>query len=254
MPSPGPGEILVKVEASGLCYTDVHLCDGDWPILDPLVKRNLTLGHEAVGIIEALGEGVTSRSIGERIAAPFLRSACGQCKQCRRGEENHCPNATTLGMTHDGSHAEYFVALADFVVPVPDGVSPEQAAPLACAGITMLGALRNAKVGIGTVLGVVGVGGQGHLAIQLAKVMGAKVIAMDINPDKIKLALEVGADNAIDVTQPDSLEVLTAFAMDVVMVTAPSHEAHSLAVAAVTHGMRRPMPFSCQISVFFDAV
>ena len=228
VPKPGPGEVLVKVEASGLCYTDVHLCDGDWAIVDPLVKRNLTLGHEAIGIVEVLGEGVTSRTVGERVAAPFLRSACGKCKQCRRGEENHCPNVTTLGMTHDGSHAEYFTAMADFVVPVPEGVRPEQAAPLVCAGISVLGALRNAKVSVGTVFGVVGVGGQGHLAIQLAKTMGARVIAMDLNSEKLKLAQESGADEAVNVTQADAIEKLTAFAMDVVMVTAPSHEAHAL--------------------------
>ncbi|MFP6584850.1 MAG: alcohol dehydrogenase catalytic domain-containing protein [Candidatus Hydrogenedentota bacterium] len=236
IPTPGPGEILVKVEASGLCYTDVHLCDGDWEIVDPLVKRDLTLGHEAVGVVEALGDGVTNRAIGDRIAAPFLRSSCGECKQCRRGEENHCPNVTVLGMTHDGSHAEYVVVLADFVVPVPDGVRPEQAAPLACAGMSVLGGLRNAKVSVGTVFGVVGVGGQGHLAIQLAKIMGATVVAMDINSDKLELARRVGADHTVDVTQPEAIEELTAMGMDVIMVTAPSHDAHRLALTVVAHG------------------
>ena len=235
VPEPGPGEILVKVEASGLCYTDVHLCDNDWEIVEPLVKRNLTLGHEAIGVIEALGEGVTGRSVGERVAAAFLRSACGMCKQWR-GEENHCPNVTVLGMTHDGSHAEYFTAVADFVVPVPDGVSPEQAAPLACAGMSVLGGLRKARVGVGTVFGVIGVGGQGHLAIQLAKIMGAKVIAMDISPEKVALARAVGADEAYDVTKEDAMATLTGLGMGVVMVTAPSHEAHSLALAVVDYG------------------
>tara|TARA_R110001599_G_scaffold353866_1_gene600964 strand:+ start:85474 stop:86487 length:1014 start_codon:yes stop_codon:yes gene_type:complete len=236
VPVPGPGEILIRVEASGLCYTDVHLCDGDWEIVENLVKHDLTLGHEAVGIVASLGEGVSNRSVGQRVAAPFLRSTCGECKQCRRGEENHCPNATVLGMSHDGSHAEYVLAMADFVVPVPDGVTPEQAAPLACAGMTVLGGLKKANVGIGTVFGVIGVGGQGHLAIQLAKTMGARVVAMDIDPAKLDLAIALGADQAFDVTQPEAVEQLTALGMDVVMVTAPSHDAHRLALTVVAYG------------------
>lgn len=235
-PAPGPGEILVQTEASGLCYTDVHICDDDWDLVNGLVKRDLTLGHEAIGIITELGAGVTDRAVGDRVAAPFLRSACGRCKQCRRGEENHCPNVTILGFTHDGSHAEYFTAVSDWVVPVPAGLSPSQAAPLACAGMSVLGALRNAGVGIGTTIGVVGVGGQGHLAIQLAKVMGARVVAMDVRSDKVEMASRIGADVAVDVTESDAVPTLMGMGMDVVMVTAPSHEAHALALAVVENG------------------
>lgn len=236
IPVAGQGEILVKVEASGLCYTDVHLCDGDWEIVEPLVKRDLTLGHEAVGIITAVGPGVVERQVGERVAIPFLRSACGRCKQCRRGEENHCPNVTILGLTHDGSHADYVVAVADFVVPVPDGVDPTQAAPLACAGMSVLGGLRNARVTVGTTFGVVGVGGQGHLAIQLAKTMGATIVAIDLNQAKLDLATRLGADYVFNATDPEALPQLMALGIEVVMVTAPSHEAHQLALAVVTNG------------------
>lgn len=236
IPTAGDGEILVKVEASGLCYTDVHLCDNDWAIIEPLVKRDLTLGHEAVGIIEAVGTGVTERQVGERVAVPFLRSACGKCKQCRRGEENHCPNVTILGLSHDGSHAEYVVAVADFVVPVPEGVDPAAAAPLACAGMSVLGGLRNAGVTVGTTFGVVGVGGQGHLAIQLAKTMGAKVVAIDLDQSKLDLATDVGADQVFNATDPEAIPQLIALGIEVIMVTAPSHEAHQLALAVVTNG------------------
>lgn len=236
IPTAGDGEILVKVEASGLCYTDVHLCDGDWAIVEPLVKRDLTLGHEAVGIIEAVGPGVTERQVGERVAIAFLRSACGSCKQCRRGEENHCPNVTILGLSHDGSHAEYVVAVADFVVPVPEGLDPATVAPLACAGMSVLGGLRNAGVTVGTTFGVVGVGGQGHLAIQLAKTMGAKVIAIDLNQAKLDLATNVGADMVFNATDPEALPQLMGLGIEVIMVTAPSHEAHQLALAVVTNG------------------
>lgn len=235
-PTPVAGEVLVRMEASGLCYTDVHICDDDWAIVNGLVKRDLTLGHEAIGIVESVGDGVTDLAVGDRVAAPFLRSACGRCKQCRRGEENHCPNVTILGFTHDGSHAEYFTAVADWVVAVPDGVTPAQAAPLACAGMSVLGGLRNAGVGVGTTLGVVGIGGQGHFAVQLAKHMGARVVAMDVAADKLDLAQRLGADDAVDVTDPDALGALMAMGMDVVMVTAPSHDAHALALAVVTNG------------------
>lgn len=235
-PEPGAGEILIKIEASGLCYTDVHICDGDWALVDEVVKRDLTLGHEAIGIVESVGSGVTSIEQGQRVAAPFLRSACGLCAQCRRGEENHCPQASTLGMSHDGSHAEYVVAVAEFVVPVPEGLSPAQAAPLACAGMSVLGALRNAGVGLGTTLGVIGVGGQGHYAIQLGKVMGARVVAMEIAPEKLVLAKRLGADCGYDVSDESVMADLIGENCDVVVVTAPSHEAHSLALMITANG------------------
>jgi len=235
-PVPLEGEILIRIEASGLCYTDVHICDGDWELVDPLIKRDLTLGHEAIGIVESVGPGVTGIEPGMRVAAPFLRWACGVCIQCRRGEENHCPSATTLGMSHDGSHADYAVAVADFVVPVPDGLSPAQAAPLACAGMSVLGALRNAGVGLGTTLGVIGVGGQGHYAIQLAKVMGARVVAVELNNEKLDLAQKLGADCGYDISNESLIPDLVAENCDVVMVTAPSHDAHRLALMITANG------------------
>lgn len=236
VPSPGPGEVLIKVEASGLCYTDVHICDDDWAIVNAMVKRDLTLGHEAVGVITVLGEGVTDLTVGQRVAAWFLRSACGACKPCRRGQENLCLTPTLIGLSHDGSHAEYLTAMADFVVPVPDGVSPEQAAPLACAGMSVLGALRKADVSVGTTFGVIGVGGQGHLAVQIAKTMGATVVALDIGPQKLALARRLGADHAFDVTDPDTIAAAASLGIDVVMVTAPSHDAHRLGLAIVANG------------------
>ena len=235
-PTPSDGEILVKMQASGLCYTDVHICDGDWGILDGIIKRDLTLGHEAIGIIEAVGPGVDGLQVGDRVAAPFLRSSCGKCKQCRRGEENHCPNATALGMSHDGSHADYLIAVADYVVPVPPGLSSHEAAPLACAGLTVFSALRKCGVGVGTKLGVIGIGGQGHYAIQLAKVMGASVYAMDVDPEKIALATKLGAENGYIVSDDAIVPELAAIDMDVVMVTAPSHDAHRLAIGIVSYG------------------
>ena len=236
IPVPGEGEILIRVEASGLCYTDVHICDGDWELLDDNIKRDLTLGHEAIGIVEALGPGVSSLKPGDRVAAPFLRSACGRCRQCRGGHENHCPNATVLGMSHDGSHAEYVIGVADYVVPVPEGLAPEQAAPLVCAGMTVYGALRDAGVGVGTTLGVIGVGGQGHYAIQLGKVMGATVVAIDIDSNKLDLASTLGADLTLLADGEGVVEKLVALDIAVMIVTAPSDDAHQLAIASVAFG------------------
>ena len=236
IPTPSDGEILIKMEASGLCYTDVHICDGDWAMIDGKIKRDLTLGHEAIGLIEAVGQGVDGLKVGDRVAAPFLRSSCGKCKQCLRGEENHCPNPTALGMSHDGSHADYVIAVADYVASVPPGLSPEQAAPLACAGLTVFSALRKCEVGVGTKLGIIGIGGQGHYAIQLANLMGATVYAMDVDPEKVDLAAKYGAEEAFMVSDESLIPELAAIDMDVVMVTAPSHEAHRLAIAIVSFG------------------
>ena len=236
IPAPSDGEILIKTEASGLCYTDVHICDGDWEMVDGKIKRDLTLGHEAIGIIEEVGNGVDDLKVGDRVAAAFLRSSCGKCKQCRRGEENHCPNATALGMSHDGSHADYVIAVADYVASVPPGLTPEQAAPLACAGLTVFSALRKCNVGVGTKFGVIGIGGQGHYAIQLAKLMGAAVYAMDVDPEKIELAERLGAEKAFMVNDESIIPELADIDMDVVMVTAPSHDAHRLAIGIVSFG------------------
>lgn len=235
-PAPEEGQVLIKVEASGLCFTDVHICDGDWAVLDAQIKRDLTLGHEAVGIIEALGAGVTDLQVGQRVAAPFLRSTCGKCKRCRAGNENHCSNATVLGMSHDGSHADYVIGLADYVVPVPDGLAPEQAAPLVCAGMTAYGAMRDAGVGVGTKVGVIGIGGQGHYAIQLGKVMGAKTYGIDIDPEKVALAKDLGAEDAFLVPDHSDVSQIAALELDVVLVTAPSHAAHQMALAIVSFG------------------
>lgn len=235
-PQAGPGELLIKVQASGLCYTDVHICDGDWAILDGKIKRDLTLGHEAVGLVEAVGEGVTGFSVGDRVAAPFLRSACGSCKRCLQGRENHCAQATALGMSHDGSHADYVIGIADYVVHVPEALSSADAAPLVCAGMTVYGGLQDCGVRAGQRVCVIGVGGQGHYAIQIAKAMGAQVYALDIDPAKVALARDLGADGAFTTSDASCVEELTALELDVVIVTAPSHQAHQLALAVVSFG------------------
>ncbi|MEM1140156.1 MAG: alcohol dehydrogenase catalytic domain-containing protein [Pseudomonadota bacterium] len=236
VPEPAAGEVLIKVEASGLCYTDVHICDGDWDILDGQIKRDLTLGHEAIGLVETVGPGVTEFKPGDRVAAPFLRSTCGKCKRCRQGHENHCAHATALGLSHDGSHADYVVAVADYVVTVPEGLSPAEAAPLVCGGMTVYGGLQDCNVRTGQKVGVIGLGGLGLYAVQIAKAMGAQVYAMELDEEKLELAKSLGADGVYSVADPSIVPELAAHEMDVVMVTAPSHQAHQLALGIVSFG------------------
>ena len=236
VPEPGPGEVRVRIEASGVCYTDIHIADGEWREVDGLVARPVVLGHEGAGVVEALGEGVTSLAIGDRVGVPFLRSACGRCRRCLEGEENVCAAPTAFGMSHDGCHAEAVVAVAAYVVKIPDGLSSEQAAPLCCAGVTVYGAISRAGLRPGDGVAVLGVGGLGHLAIQIAKAFGARVVAVDIDDAKLDLARRLGADECLLATDPQVAQRLSAQACEVVAVTTIAPSAHELAVAAVAPG------------------
>jgi propanol-preferring alcohol dehydrogenase len=196
VPEPGPGQVLVRLEACGLCHTDIHAMRGDWP-----VKPGLPFvpGHEGVGIVEKVGEGVTSRSVGERVAMPWLGHACGECRYCVSGRENLCEQQQNTGYSIDGGYAEYALADARFAAPVPEGVSPMDAAPLTCAGVTTYAAVKNAHVVPGERVAVFGVGGLGHLAVQYARLVGAEVIAVDITEEKLQLARELGdVNSAVD--------------------------------------------------------
>ncbi|MCS0604211.1 zinc-dependent alcohol dehydrogenase [Streptomyces sp. LP11] len=194
-PEPGPGEVRVRLEASGLCHTDIHAAHGDWPLkpVPPFVP-----GHEGVGLVEELGPGVTHLTVGQRVAVPWLGSACGRCEHCLSGWETLCEQQVNTGYGRDGGYAEKMLARADFAQPVPDGVSPFDAAPLTCAGVTTYKALKVAGVRPAQLVAVSGVGGLGHLAVQYAKIAGATVAAIDVTDDKLELARELGADLVID--------------------------------------------------------
>ncbi|MEI3848078.1 MULTISPECIES: alcohol dehydrogenase AdhP [unclassified Microbacterium] len=205
VPQPGPGQILIRLEACGLCHTDIHAMQGDWP-----VKPNLPLvpGHEGVGIVEALGEGVTTRQVGQRVAMPWLGHACGECRYCVDGRENLCESQYNNGYAVDGAYAEYMLADARYAVVVPDGVTPLDAAPLTCAGVTTYAAIKNAHVIPGETVAVFGVGGLGHLAVQYARLVGAKVIAVDVTEEKLALATELGADHTVNARTTDPVEAI----------------------------------------------
>ncbi|NUU06227.1 zinc-dependent alcohol dehydrogenase [Leifsonia sp. C5G2] len=205
IPSPGPGQVLVRLEACGLCHTDIHAIDGDWP-----VKPGLPFvpGHEGVGIVERLGDGVTTRKVGQRVALPWLGYACGECRYCIDGRENLCERQHNTGYSVDGGYAEYTLADARFASPVPDGVSPLDAAPLTCAGVTTYAAVKNAHVVPGERVAVFGIGGLGHLAVQYARLVGAQVVAVDITEEKLELAVELGADHAVNAAEVDPVEAI----------------------------------------------
>jgi alcohol dehydrogenase, propanol-preferring len=200
VPEPGPGEVLVKVEAAGLCHTDIHAAHGDWPVKP---KLPLIPGHEGVGIVTALGPGVTEVAEGDRVAVPWLGWACGACEYCASGWETLCPRQQRTGYSIDGSYADYVKANARYVGHVPDGMDPFEAAPLTCAGVTTYKAVKLAKARPSDLVAVYGIGGLGHLTLQYARIAGATVAAVDLVDDKLKLALELGADYAIDARNED---------------------------------------------------
>ncbi|MCT9080180.1 zinc-dependent alcohol dehydrogenase [Streptomyces fulvoviolaceus] len=232
-PEPGPGQVRVRVEASGLCHTDIHAAHGDWP-----VKPNppFVPGHEGVGLVEKLGDGVTHLSIGQRVAVPWLGKACGRCEHCLSGWETLCEEQINTGYGCDGGYAEKMLAWADFAQPVPRGVTAVDAAPLTCAGVTTYKALKVAGVRPTQLVAISGVGGLGHLAVQYAKIAGAQVAAIDVTDEKLELAAELGADLVIDARKENVGEVLKRYG--------GAHAAIALAVnesafAAVNSGLRR---------------
>ena len=193
------------MEASGLCHTDIHAANGDWPVT-PTVP--FVPGHEGVGIVTTIGDGVTSPQIGQRVAVPWLGYACGTCKYCLTGWETLCPSQQNTGYSVDGCYAEYFLAEAAFATPVPAGLDSREAAPLTCAGVTTYKAIKVGNVRPGDLVVVSGVGGLGHLAVQYAKIFGGTVAAVDITDEKLKLATELGADIVIDARDENPAEVL----------------------------------------------
>jgi alcohol dehydrogenase, propanol-preferring len=204
-PEPGPGQIVVKIEASGLCHTDIHAAHGDWP-----VKPTLPLipGHEGVGIVESVGPGVTNVKEGDRVAIPWLGYACGTCEYCVSGWETLCLSQRNTGYFLPGAYAEYAPAFANYVGKVPQGINPLEAAPLTCAGVTTYKAIKVSGARPSDLVAIFGIGGLGHLALQYAKIAGAAVVAVDLVDEKLKLAKELGADYTVNAKQEDSVEAI----------------------------------------------
>jgi propanol-preferring alcohol dehydrogenase len=230
LPKPGAGEVRVKIAASGVCHTDLHVAEGDWTEMNALYKLPLILGHEGVGTVDELGPGVTRLCVGDRVGIAFLHEACGACDNCVEGHENFCPTQTMTGVTVDGCHAEYAIAKAAFVGKLPDGLGFREAAPLCCAGVTVYGALKRAQVRLGQRVAVVGIGGLGHLAVQIAKAMGGCVTAVDVADDKLALAKRLGADHVVNSRSDDAVQAMQAQGgMHVALVTSAASAAYQTA-------------------------
>ena len=200
-----PGQVRVKVEASGLCHTDIHAAHGDWPVkpTPPFVP-----GHEGVGVVEELGPGVNEVKVGDRVAMPWLAYACGVCDYCVSGRETLCHEQQNMGYSIDGGLAEYATAFARYVVRVPDGIDPLDAAPLTCAGVTMYKAVAVGGTRSTDLVAVFGVGGLGHLAIQYAAIAGGRVVAVDLFEEKLELARELGAEFTVNASEDDPVEAI----------------------------------------------
>lgn len=207
VPDPGPGQLLVRMESSGLCHTDIHAAHGDWPVkpTPPFIP-----GHEGVGIVTRVGADVPADRIGQRVAIPWLGEACGHCEFCISGRETLCEGQQNSGYSIDGTYAEYAVASADYVVPVPDSVSSLDAAPLTCAGVTTYKAVKVSGARSSDLVAVFGIGGLGHLALQYARIAGAIVVAVDVEDDKLQLARELGADHVVNARTGDPVAAIQA--------------------------------------------
>lgn len=229
-PRPGPGQVLVRIEASGLCHTDIHAARGDWPVKP---KMPLVPGHEGVGSIVELGDGVADLAVGDRVALPWLALACGRCRYCVAGRETYCQTPQYMGYTIDGSYAELALGYASHVVRVPDAVSSFDAAPLTCAGVTTYAALKSAAPQPNETVMVVGIGGLGHLGLQYGNVFGCRTIAVDVEDAKLELAEELGADHVVDARGDQAAQIAAAGGADIALVTVPSPQVMAAAHAAL---------------------
>jgi propanol-preferring alcohol dehydrogenase len=221
-PSPGAGQILIKTEACGVCHTDLHAAHGDWPIKP---KLPFIPGHEGIGRVTAVGAGVTNVREGDRVGVPWLYSACGHCEYCLKGQETVCEQAEFGGYSRNGGFAEYMLANPTYVARVPDGMTPSDAAPIICAGVTSYKGIKETGAKPGEWIAISGAGGLGHLAIQYAKVMGLNVCAIDIDDDKLAHAKRLGADFVVNAKNGDPAAAVkreTGGGAHGVLITAPS--------------------------------
>jgi len=235
LPTPGPGQALVKLIASGVCHTDLHAAEGDWPVKPspPFVP-----GHEGVGEVVALGQGVTSLAVGDRVGNAWLWSACGDCEFCRTGWETLCESQQNGGYSVDGSFGEYMLVDAEFAPRIPEGADPVEIAPVLCAGVTVYKGLKMTEARPGQWVVISGIGGLGHIAVQYAVAMGLRVAAVDIAEDKLALARKHGAEITVNAMDGDPVEAIQAQTGGVhgVLVTAVHPAAFGQAIGMTRRG------------------
>ena len=205
IPTPGRGQALVKVITTGVCHTDLHAAEGDWPVkpTPPFIP-----GHEGVGEVVALGEGVTDLAVGDLVGNAWLWSACGDCQYCRTGWETLCEAQQNAGYSVDGSFGEYMLVDTRFAARIPAGSDPVEVAPVLCAGVTVYKGLKMTEARPGQWVTISGIGGLGHIAVQYAVAMGLRVAAVDIADDKLALAKKHGAELTVNALHEDPVEVI----------------------------------------------
>jgi alcohol dehydrogenase, propanol-preferring len=233
VPSPAADEVLVRVEACGVCHSDLHIAEGDWKQLQRVVKLPLILGHEVVGRVIERGADVHELQVGDRVGVAWTHWTCGECELCGEGKENLCPHQTITGASVDGGYAELVKAKASHVLKVPASLTSVEAAPLFCAGVTVYRAIKNGRIQSGQRVAIFGVGGLGHLAIQIAKHFGAHVIAVDVAREKLEFARSLGADETIDATDEESRKRLPRLGAHAAVVTSGAKAAYDAAFHAV---------------------
>jgi propanol-preferring alcohol dehydrogenase len=235
MPTPGPGQIVVKIAATGVCHTDLHAAEGDWPVKP---KPPFIPGHEGVGHVAAVGSGVSHVREGDRVGVPWLHTACGHCKHCLAAWETLCEKQQNTGYSVNGSFAEYVLADPNYVGHLPDNVDFVNAAPILCAGVTVYKGLKVTDTKPGDWMVISGIGGLGHLAVQYAKAMGLNVIGVDVDDSKLDLAKRLGASLVVNARKADPVALIKkeVGGAQGVLVTAVSPKAFEQAMGMVARG------------------
>ena len=236
-PVPGADDVLLEVEVCGVCHSDLHIAEGDQPALKAVTKPQLIPGHEVIGRVVERGANVTHLAVGDRVGVAWNFSTCGQCDQCKEGLENLCRKAVITGVMVDGGYADYMVARASHALPIPAALTSAEAAPLFCAGLTVYRALKNAGVRAGQRVAIFGIGGLGHLAVQIAHAWGAEVIALDVDPVKLSFAKELGAVHAFNAADANDIKSLRKLGgAHVAVVTSAAKAAYDTAFKCLRPG------------------
>src|SRR5689334_5229463 len=235
IPAPGHNQIRIRVQACGICHSDMFVKEGYWPGLQyPRVT-----GHEVAGIVDEVGPGVTAWKKGQRVGVGWHGGHCGQCDPCRRGDFMGCRNFRVTGFDDDGGYAQYMIARSEALAAIPDSISPAEAAPILCAGVTTFNSLRHSGATAGDLVAVQGMGGLGHLGIQFASKMGFRTVAIGRGKDKEPLALKLGAARYLDTAAADvPKELANLGGASVILATAPDSKAMSALIDGLGVGGR----------------
>jgi propanol-preferring alcohol dehydrogenase len=250
-PRPAPGQVLMRVHACGVCHSNLHMIEGDWlaggiPSMLPIIP-----GHEVVGTVEEVGEGVTALAPGDRIGVQPVWTTCGACEFCLSGREHLCQSKEIAGETVDGGYAEFMLADAEHAYALPDEIGFAEAAPLFCPGITGLGSVLKVGAQPGKSVAVFGIGGVGHMVIQFARLFGADVVAVSRSREHLALAEEVGASRTVLATNGSAGDELARTGgVDASIVFAPSNESLEQAIRGTKPGGTIVTGVNCEVGAF----